>query len=65
MRLRYLIGVVPAVGMLGGIWFANRTEPYVLGLPFLLFWLVAWVVLTSVAMAVIYRIDPANRDRRS
>jgi hypothetical protein len=61
MRLRHLLGVLPVLGMLGGVWFADRTEPYVLGLPFILFWMAAWVVLTSVVLAVIYRLDPANR----
>ncbi|MFC0432942.1 DUF3311 domain-containing protein [Kutzneria buriramensis] len=61
MRLRHLLGVLPVLGMLGGVWFADRTEPYVLGLPFILFWMVAWVVLTSVVLAVIYKLDPANR----
>jgi hypothetical protein len=61
MRLRHLLGVLPALGMLGGVWFADRTEPYVLGLPFILFWMVAWVVLTSVVLAAIYKLDPANR----
>ncbi|AHI00683.1 DUF3311 domain-containing protein [Kutzneria albida] len=62
MRLRYLAGAIPAVGMLGGIFFANRSEPEVLGLPFILFWLVTWVVLTTVVMAVTYWSDPANRE---
>jgi len=61
MRLRYLIAGVPVAGILGGPFVANRTEPYVLGLPFILFWFVAWVVLTSVAMAAVYRLDPKNR----
>ena len=61
MRLRHLLGVLPALGMLGGVWFADRTEPYVLGLPFILFWMVAWVVLTAAVLAVIYKLDPANR----
>ena len=64
MRLRYLLGLVPVVGMLGGAWFADRTQPYVLGLPFILFWMVAWVVLTSLTMALVYRLDPANRRNR-
>ncbi|MBV8931186.1 MAG: DUF3311 domain-containing protein, partial [Kutzneria sp.] len=40
MRLRYLIAGVPVAGILGGPFVANRTEPYVLGLPFILFWFV-------------------------
>ena len=46
---------IPAIGMLAGIPFANRVEPYVLGLPFLLFWIVAWVVATSLIMGLIWR----------
>lgn len=45
--------------MLGGIPLANRVEPYVFGLPFLLFWIVAWVVGTSGVMGFIYAIDRA------
>jgi hypothetical protein len=41
--------------------FANRVEPLVLGLPFVLFWILTWVVLTSVVMGVVYVLDPANR----
>jgi Protein of unknown function (DUF3311) len=33
----------------------------VLGLPFILFWIVLWVVITSVIMWVIYSTDPRNR----
>ncbi len=60
MRLSYLLAAVPFLGILGGVIFANRVEPFVLGMPFLLFWIVLWVVLTSGIMAVIYRLDPAN-----
>lgn len=62
MRRYRWLAVLPAVGMLGGLPFANRVTPYVLGLPFLLFWLTAWVVLTSVTMGVVYALDE-RRDR--
>ncbi len=58
--IRFL-AVLPFLGMLGGVFFVNRVQPLVLGLPLLLAWLVLWVVLTSVIMAVIYLCDPANR----
>jgi hypothetical protein len=60
-RLLPLLGAVPFVGILGGAFVANRVTPYVLGMPFLLFWSVLWVVLSSVVMAVVYRLDPSNR----
>jgi hypothetical protein len=32
----------------------------VLGLPFLLAWIVAWVIMTSIIMAMIYKLDRAR-----
>lgn len=60
MRWYRWLAVVPAVGMLGGVPLANRVRPFVLGLPFLLFWVTAWVVLTSVIMWLIYALDRAR-----
>lgn len=60
MRWYRWLAVVPAIGMLGGVPFANRVTPYVFGLPFLLFWVTAWVVLTSAIMWLIYALDRAR-----
>ena len=57
-----MLAALPFLGILGGIFFANRVEPYVLGMPFILFWIVLWVVLTSAIMGVVYRLDPANKE---
>jgi hypothetical protein len=51
------LALLPALGILIGIPFANRVHAYVVGLPFLLFWIVAWVVITSALMAVIESLD--------
>ncbi|NDZ79993.1 DUF3311 domain-containing protein [Streptomyces sp. SID10853] len=59
-----LLATVPFIGILGGIWFADRVKPYVLGMPFILFWIVLWVALISVVMAVIYQLDPRNHEHR-
>ena len=40
------------------IW--DRVDPTILGLPFNLFWLLAWIPLSSASMWVAYRVD---RDR--
>lgn len=57
MRAHRWLAILPAIGMLGGLPLANRVEPYVLGLPFLLFWIVAWVLITSGVMGLIYALD--------
>jgi hypothetical protein len=56
-RAHRALVILPAVGLVVGIPFANRVEPYVLGLPFLLFWIVAWVVVTSAIMGFIWSAD--------
>jgi hypothetical protein len=57
-----VLAALPFLGILGGIFFANRVEPFVLGMPFILFWIVLWVVLTSVIMGIVYHLDPANKE---
>jgi xanthosine utilization system XapX-like protein len=56
-----LLAVLPFIGILLGIAFVNQVEPIVLGMPFVLAWIVLWVVLSSIIMAIVYRFDPANR----
>ena len=60
MLLRVL-AALPFIGMLLGIAFVNRVEPLVLGMPFVLAWIVMWVVLSSIIMAIVYRLDSSNR----
>ena len=59
-RRYHLLALLPVLGMLGGLPFANRVYPLVLGLPFLMAWLVGWVVATSGIMAWILRLDRLN-----
>lgn len=59
-NLRWL-AVLPFIGILIGPFFLNRVEPFVLGLPLLLAWLVFCVIATAAVMAVIYWADPENR----
>ncbi|WP_019122363.1 DUF3311 domain-containing protein [Brevibacillus massiliensis] len=62
MKAIHVLALLPFIGILGGITLANKVTPYVLGMPFLLFWMVLWTVLTSLIMFTVYRLDPANRE---
>jgi hypothetical protein len=63
MRAVRWLAVLPFLAMLVGPFFLNRVSSPVLGMPFLLAWLVAWILLTAAIMAVIFWLDPENRDR--
>ena len=57
LRAYHLLAALPSIGLLGGVPFANRVHSLVLGLPFLLLWMLGWVVATSACMTVLYVID--------
>jgi Protein of unknown function (DUF3311) len=63
MKLQYALSTLPFIGILGGIFFVNDVEPYVLGLPFALFWVTLWVLITAAIMAMVYRLDHRSDDR--
>jgi hypothetical protein len=62
-RLAWL-GLIPVVLNLTGVFFANRVQPLILGVPFFLAWIVGCVLATAVVMWIVYRNDPANRGDR-
>ena len=57
MRWSLGLALLPVLGLTVGIPFANRLEPRVFGLPFLLAWIVGWILLTPLIMAVVHRLD--------
>ena len=54
------LAVLPFAGILLGTPFVNQVEPLVLGMPFVLAWIVGWVVIGAGLTAIIYALDPAN-----
>lgn len=58
---RFVLAAIPWAAVLVGTPFANRVQPFILGMPFLLVWVVLCVVATSVCMAIVYATDPRNR----
>ena len=56
-RIAVALGAIPFITMVFALPLVNRIEPIILGLPFLLFWLLAWVVLTPVILALAYKLE--------
>lgn len=57
-----VLAFIPFVAMCFTVPLWDRVDPMVFGLPFNLFWLIAWVVLSSVCLAIACRRESA-RDR--
>ncbi|MER2090044.1 DUF3311 domain-containing protein [Sporosarcina sp. JAI121] len=62
MKYIKLLIAVPFIGFLGLLPWANRIEPYILGMPFLLFWLVLWMVISPLLLTIVYKFDPDNKE---
>ncbi len=56
------LGALPFAAMCFSVPLWDRIYPMVLGLPFNLFWLICWVVLTSGCMALSYALH-VRRER--
>ena len=62
MRRAYWLALIPFVGLPIGPIVHNRLHPFILGMPFPLGWITVWILLTAVIMAILYTLDPANRE---
>ncbi len=62
-----LLGSIPFVAICFSVPLWDRVYPIVFGIPFNLFWLMTWLVLTPLCMWGIYRIrllPPSGNSRR-
>jgi hypothetical protein len=57
-----LAGLVPFVAMCFSVSFWDRVQPMIGGLPFNLFWLIAWTLLTPACLWVAYRLEVPRGD---
>ena len=57
-RLCYLLSFIAYFGMPLGVPFIKSTEPYILGLPLLLFWMVLWILIGTGIMLLVHRLNP-------
>jgi len=55
--LRALLTAIPLAALTVAIPLVNRVEPRIFGLPFLLCWIVAWVLLTPAFLWTIGRME--------
>jgi hypothetical protein len=49
--------LIPFLMLVLALPFVNRVRPFVLGLPFLLFWIVLWVFLTPFILMAAYWVE--------
>jgi uncharacterized protein DUF3311 len=55
-----LLGLIPFVAMCFSVSLWDRVHPMVLELPFNLFWLLAWIVLTPVCLRIAYLVETSR-----
>jgi len=55
-----LLASIPASALTIAIPLANRVEPRIAGLPFLLAYIVIWVLLTPAFIWVVYLLEPPS-----
>jgi len=56
-RISLLLGAIPFITLVFALPLVNRIRPTVLGLPFLLFWILLWVLLTPLILFLAYRAE--------
>lgn len=54
------LALIPFTAMCFSVPLWDRIDPMILGLPFNLFWLIAWIVLSSLCMWAAYRVEAAR-----
>jgi hypothetical protein len=56
-RLRLLLAAIPITALTLAVPFVNRIEPRILGLPFVLAWIMGWVALAPLFVWGIGRVE--------
>lgn len=58
------VAAVPFAGLCFSVPLWDRANPVIVGMPFNLFWLLAWIPLTSGCLALALRIESARDSKR-
>jgi len=65
LKTALVCGSIPVLALVPALAFVNRIKPVILGLPFILFWILLWVALTPVFLLLADRAlrkDDAGKD---
>jgi hypothetical protein len=52
-----ILGAIPFITLVFALPLVNRVEPIILGLPFLLFWILSWVLMTPLILFIAYLLE--------
>lgn len=56
-RLRFVIPAIPIAALTVALPFANRIEPTIAGIPFVLCWIVAWAIAAPAFLWLVGRVE--------
>jgi len=52
-----ILETIPFITLVFALPLVNRIKPMILGLPFMLFWILTWVILTPLILFVAYTLE--------
>ena len=55
--LRAVLAAIPVAALTVAVPLVNRVDPRILGLPFVLFWILAWVFITPLFLVAVGRLE--------
>jgi membrane protein required for beta-lactamase induction len=60
-----LLALIPFFAMCFSVSAWDRIYPMIFGVPFNLFWLLSWIVLTSICIGAMYRLEASRTSKAS
>jgi hypothetical protein len=59
------LGLIPFIAMCFSVSAWDHIDPMIFGLPFNIFWLLSWIVLTAVCMSGVYWLETSRISKDS
>jgi len=59
------LALIPFFAMCFSVSAWDRIYPMIFGLPFNIFWLLSWIVLTSICIGAMYRLETSRTSKDS